>query len=96
MTKDRILDFSYSKIFLFVVCAGFFLSFFLQEGLAQQPCNGIPAVGKWVWPTSVEAGDPVHVILSVQGCSGILSQPVNFDGVLVIDMSNSMDDDLPE
>jgi hypothetical protein len=47
-------------------------------------------------PTSVEAGDPVHVLVSVQGCSGILTQPVNFDGVLVIDMSNSMDDDPPQ
>ncbi len=62
---------------------------------AQQQCNGTPFIQKWVDPPSAEAGDPVSVLITVGGCSGEVSEPIPFDGVLLIDMSNSMDDDPP-
>jgi hypothetical protein len=68
---------------------------FVPSSHAQQQCNGTPSVQKLVYPPSAEAGDPVTVSITVGGCSGEVSEPIPFDGVLLIDMSNSMDDDPP-
>jgi hypothetical protein len=62
---------------------------------ALPQCNGTPSVGKFVHPPSVEAGEPVTVVITVAGCSGQVIEPIPFDGVLLIDMSDSMDDSFP-
>ena len=68
---------------------------FVPSSHAQSQCNGTPSVHKSIYPPTVEAGDPVTVVITVSGCSGEVSEPIPFDGVLLIDMSNSMDDDPP-
>jgi hypothetical protein len=56
----------------------------------QQACDGRPTVRKLVAPASVEAGDPVHVIIEIGGCSGISPEKLPFVGAILIDQSSSM------
>jgi len=90
--SGRFLRSSVLTVFLILLALN---PLFVPSSHAQQQCNGTPSVQKWVYPPSVEAGDPVTVSITVGGCSGEVSEPIPFDGVLLIDMSNSMDDDPP-
>ena len=68
---------------------------FVTSSRAQQQCDGTPSVDKWISPATAEAGDPVTVLITVEGSAGQVSEPIPFDGVLLIEISNSMDDDPP-
>jgi hypothetical protein len=89
---DRTPRFSVLAVFFFLLALN---PLFVLSSHAQSQCNGTPSVFKSVYPPTVEAGDPVTVFITVGGCSGEVSEPIPFDGVLLIDMSNSMDDDPP-
>ncbi len=83
------------SVFAFLLVLPVLNPLLVPSSFAQQQCNGTPSVDKWVSPPTAEAGDPVTVLITVEGCSGQVSTPIPFDGVLLIDMSNSMDDDPP-
>ena len=61
--------------------------------LAAPPRNAAseqPQVWKVRTPEAVLAGQPVSVTVRIRGAMGIVSEPVPFDGVLLIDQSGSM------
>jgi hypothetical protein len=92
MSKYRLTDYHLSKIFLIVGFNIFIALLSYDEGISQQTCNGTPDVNKWILTSSVEAGDPVGVSISVVGCTGEVNTLIPFSGALLIDMSLSMDD----
>lgn len=58
--------------------------------------TGVPEVSKVRLPEAVDAGQPVTVTIRVKGSSGEVLQPVPFDGVLLIDQSDSMSTSDPQ
>lgn len=57
--------------------------------------TGEPEIWKYRTPDIVESGDPVTITIRVEGYSGVVPEPIPFDGVLLIDMSDSIDDSPP-